>query len=30
VRHLLRDVSSGMRDEVDHPQALRPFSELVS
>ena len=30
VRHLLRDVSAAMSAEVDHLQALRPLSELVS
>jgi 2-polyprenyl-6-methoxyphenol hydroxylase-like FAD-dependent oxidoreductase len=30
VRHLLRDVSSAMSEEVDHLQALRPLPELVS
>jgi hypothetical protein len=31
VRHLLRDISSAMSDEVEHRQGLRPaFSELMS
>ena len=30
VRHLLRDVSAAMSAEVEHLQALRPLSELVS
>jgi len=30
ARHLLRDVSAAMSAEVEHLQALRPLSELVS